>query len=44
MVVAPNLIHLNCAHDRQKANEAGPDVIEDDNDDQGQDAQADHLT
>ena len=40
VVVSPEAIHLGRPDDGQKADEVGPDAIEDDEDDQGEYAQA----
>ena len=40
-VVATDAINLGRSDEGQKANDVGPDEVEDDNDGQGKDAQAD---
>ena len=40
IMIAPDAVDLSPAHDGQKADEVGPRVIEDGNNDYGEDAQA----
>ena len=42
-MIAPYSVNLRGSDDRQKADEVGPDFVEDDDDEQGEDADADQL-